>query len=134
MKRFHPLLAVLLLLFGGIGAWSLRVSLNTRRAAAIVRRALVAENQISYTGIKISRFWWGKNLVESQALVARRPPDMKRIHYITPPRLAGVTIWQSHQETYRFNPRDRQLSIYDKSRHLPGAAAEDKALVLQNYQ
>ena len=119
-----------LVLVGGAAVWRVRaINRNEQDAALIVRRWLAAQPQASYTSIEIARFRVGNKLVESEALVARRP-HMHRIHYITPP-LSGVTIWQNNEKTYNFDPKGRQLEIFDKSRH---HHVEEEALVLRNYQ
>jgi outer membrane lipoprotein-sorting protein len=100
------------------------------QAVIIVRRWLAADPRMSYTGSEISRFRIGNKLVESEALVARRP-HMRRIHYLTPP-LDGVTIWKDHGERYSFDPKKRQLEIFDKSQHHHPTG--DEALVLRNYE
>jgi hypothetical protein len=116
------------LLLGGIVGWRIRGG-SARQAETIFRRWRAAQPQAHYTGSEMAKFWMGDKLVASEALVAQRP-QMRRIHYITPP-LAGVTIWRDHQKTYNFDPKGRQLEIFDKSRH---HHAEEEALVLRNYQ
>ena len=54
---------------------------------------------------------------------------MRRIHYLTPP-LDGVTIWRDHGERYYFDPKKRQLEIFDKSQHHHSGSTGDEALVL----
>jgi outer membrane lipoprotein-sorting protein len=119
------------LLLGGIVGWRIRGS-SARQAESIVRHWFAAQPQAKYTGREMAQFRVGDKLVASEALVAQRP-QMRRIHYITPP-LDGVTIWRDHQKTYSFDPKGRQLEIFDKSRHHHGRTAEEEALVLRNYQ
>jgi outer membrane lipoprotein-sorting protein len=117
---------------GGVIVWRLRTD-DARLATIIVRRWLAADSGMSYTGSELSQFLIGNKLVESKALVARRP-SMRRIHYLTPP-LDGVTIWKDHGERYYFDPKKRQLEIFDKSQHHHnGGATGDEALVLRNYE
>jgi outer membrane lipoprotein-sorting protein len=120
-------------LLGVAGAlvWRVRAD-DTRQAAAIVRRWLVADRQLSYTASEISEFRIGKKLVRSEALVARRP-HMRRIHYLTPP-LDGITIWRKDSERYYFDPKKRQLEIFDRSQHRHGGVTRDETLVLRNYE
>jgi outer membrane lipoprotein-sorting protein len=116
---------------GGVLVWRVRGD-DVGQAVIIVHRWLAADPRMSYTGSEISRFRIGNKLVESEALVARRP-HMRRIHYLTPP-LDGITIWQDHGERYYFDPKQRQLEIFDKSQHHHGGATGDEALVLRNYE
>src|SRR5712691_3559236 len=117
---------------GGVLVWRVRVD-DGRPAVLIVRRWLAADPRMSYTGSEISQFRIGNKLVKSEALVARRP-GMRRIHYLTPP-LDGVTIWKDHGERYYFDPKKRQLEIFDKTQHHhKGGATGDEALVLRNYE
>jgi outer membrane lipoprotein-sorting protein len=102
-----------------------------RQATLIVRRWLATDPEISYTAREDSRFWIGNKVVDSQALVARRP-HMRRIQYLTPP-LDGFTIWKDHQERYYFAPRKRQLEIFDNS-HSHNGTTRDETLVLRNYE
>ena len=91
----------------------------------------MAQPQAIFTATEIARFRVGGQLVTSEALVAQRP-QMRRIQYLTPP-LKGVTIWRDHEQTYNFDPKGRQLEIFDKSRHHHNHRAQE-ALVLRNYQ
>lgn len=135
MKRtlFSILSGALLLLLVGLGAWRIQAISSERQAERIVRHALEVEDRVGYIGQKVSRLRVGERLVEVTALVARRPLHMRRIHYITPP-LAGVTIWQDGQRTYRYVPNGKQLEIYDKSRHHHDGIGDEETLVLRNYQ
>jgi outer membrane lipoprotein-sorting protein len=116
---------------GGVLVWRVRGD-DVGRAVIIVRAWLAADPRMSYTGSEVSRFRIGNKLVESEALVARRP-HMRRIHYLTPP-LDGVTIWKDNGERYYFDPKKRQLEIFDNSQHHHGGATGDEALVLRNYE
>lgn len=133
MKRFPTLAGAIFLIAAAAGVWRLREFNNARRATAIVQRAFAAETQLPYTALSVSHFRVGKKLVELKALVAKRPPNMRRIHYITEP-LSGVTVWQDKGRTYRYEPKGKQLEIYDKSQHRPGRSVEERALVLRNYR
>src|SRR5947209_5244063 len=119
------------LLLGGAVGWSIRAG-SARQAERIVRRWLTAQPQATFTATETASFRLGNKWVVSEALVAQRP-QMRRIHYITPP-LAGVTIWRDHQQTNYFDPKGRQLEIFDKSRHHHGHRSQEEALVLRNYQ
>jgi outer membrane lipoprotein-sorting protein len=116
---------------GGVLVWRARTT-DAGLATIIVGRWLAADPQMSYRGTEISRFRVGQKLIESEAQVARRP-HMRRIHYLTPP-LDGVTIWKDRGERYYFDPKKRQLEIFDKSQHHHGGATGDEALVLRNYE
>jgi negative regulator of sigma E activity len=132
-KRRYLWVGLLALLVGaGVIRYGVAFT-NERRAERIVRRALAAETTTAHTGVKEARVRVGGRWVVSQAMVARQPPNLRRIHYITPP-LTGITVWQSHGETYRYEPKNQQLEIYDKSQHRPAVAGEEEALVLRNYQ
>jgi outer membrane lipoprotein-sorting protein len=98
----------------------------------VVRRALAAEEKLSYTGRKVSHFPMNGKLVESEAMVARRPPNLRRYHYVTPP-LAGVTVWKNQNLTYRHDPRTKTLEIYDRSNQQE-KDEEKRTLVLKNYE
>jgi negative regulator of sigma E activity len=125
---------VLLLLLGSLAVWRIQAAANTHKAETIVQRALEAESRVGYVGLQLSRFRVGEQLVESTALVARRPPNMRRIHYITPPLLEGVTVWQNDGRTYRYEPKHQQLEIYDKNQHHHAGIGTEEALVLRNFQ
>jgi hypothetical protein len=116
---------------GGALVWRVRAD-DTRQAVAIVRRWLAADRQISYHAREISTFQIGKKLIRSEALVDRRP-HQRRIQYLTSP-LDGVTIWLDHGERFYFDPKKRQLEIFDKSQHHHGGTTGDEALVLHNYE
>jgi negative regulator of sigma E activity len=70
-------------------------------------------------------------LEESEALVARRPPDLRRIHFVSAP-LDGVTKWQNKNLTYRHDPKMGTLEIYDTSDQ--GEDGGKRPLVLSNYE
>src|SRR5690349_11555902 len=89
---------------GGVLVWRARAD-GTQPATSIVRRWLAVDPQLSYTAREDSQFWIGNKVVESEAVVARRP-HMRRIQFLTPP-LDGVTIWRDHQERYYFDPKKR---------------------------
>jgi outer membrane lipoprotein-sorting protein len=134
-KNLHYVyFGALLLLLVGINVWSVQDTRSARRAERIVRRALVACKRVNYTGRKVTKFKVGKGLVESEALVARRAPGMRRIHYTSPAGLKGVTVWQDGQRTYRYAPKSHELEIYDRSRKKPVDADKEESLVLSNYQ
>ncbi len=134
LSRWQSLLGVALALLVGGGVvraqWD---RFNERRTERIVRRALASEATTPYVGVKESRVRVGEKWVMSRAMVARRPPNLRRIHYITPP-LTGITMWQNDQQTFRYEPKGQQLQIYDKSRHSASGAVEEEALVLRNYR
>src|SRR5690349_16359764 len=98
------------LLLGGMVGWSIRAG-GARQAERITHGWLTAGPQLAYTATETARFRVGSSWISSEALVAQRP-HMRRIHYITPP-LDGVTIWRDHQQTYSFDPKGRQLEIFD---------------------
>jgi outer membrane lipoprotein-sorting protein len=133
-KLRYRWIGLLLVPLGVLAVWGIRTASNARQAEAIVRRALDAEKRIGYVSLQVSRFRVGERLVESQALVARRPPNMRRIHYITPPRLSGVTLWQNAGRTYRYEPKGQELEIYDRNQHRRAVDGTEEALVLRNFQ
>jgi outer membrane lipoprotein-sorting protein len=121
-----------LLVLGGLAAWHLQAVSNAR-AETVVRHALGVAGKIPYQGTKVTEFPFNGKLMKSEALVARRSPSMRRIHYVTPP-LDGVTIWQDARQTFRYDPRLNQLKIYDQGGSPDDAAVEERALVLSNYE
>jgi outer membrane lipoprotein-sorting protein len=124
-------IVVAALLLGGTVGWSIRAG-SARQAERIVRAWMTAQPQAAFTATEIARFRVGGKLVESEALVAQRP-QMRRIQYLTPP-LKGVTIWRDHEQTYNFDPKGRQLEIFDKSRRHHNYRSQKEALALRNYQ
>jgi outer membrane lipoprotein-sorting protein len=132
VKHWRILLLVgAFLVLAGLAVWRGR-SIGNAQAAEIVRRALAAEGKIAYTATKLSQQPVNGRLVESVALVARRPPDLRRIHFVTAP-LDGVTVWRNRNLTYRHDPKMGTLEIYDRSDRNPEDEGSKRKLVLSNY-
>jgi hypothetical protein len=93
-----------LLLLGGVAVWRAKAQDSVREGTAILRQAAAAAGTHSYVGRKLSEQPVNGKIVQSEALVARRPPYLRRIHYVIPP-LDGVTIWQNEKETYRYDQK-----------------------------
>jgi hypothetical protein len=124
-------IVVAALLLGSTVGWSIRAG-SARQAERIIRGWMTAQPQAIFTATEIARFRVGGHLIASEALVAQRP-QMRRIQYLTPP-LKGVTIWRDHEQTVNFDPKGRQLEIFDKSRRHHNNRAQKEVLVLRNYQ
>jgi negative regulator of sigma E activity len=45
-----------------------------------------------------------------------------------------VTVWQNDGRTYRYEPKEQQLEIYDRNRHRRAGDGTEEALVLRNFQ
>jgi outer membrane lipoprotein-sorting protein len=119
-------------LLAGLAVWRGR-SLGNAEAAEIVRRALAAEGKIPYKGSKVSEQPVNGRLVKSVALVARRPPDLRRIHFVSAP-LDGVTVWRNKNLTYRHDPKMGTLEIYDRSDMRAEDEGSKRKLVLSNFE
>lgn len=120
-------------LLAGLAIWRGRSGGGGPAAEEIVRLVVAAEEKLSYTGRKISHFPMNGKLVESVALVARRPPNLRRFHYVTSP-MAGVTVWKNQDLTYRHDPHMGTLEIYDRSDQRRAGEGENRSLVLSNYE
>jgi negative regulator of sigma E activity len=67
--------------------------------------------------------------VEAEVLQSGR--GEVRIKYLTAP-LAGVTVWESADRTYRYNPKNNRLTVSTR-RDNPEAGKEQEERLLENY-
>jgi anti-sigma factor RsiW len=126
MARGLTWVAVALLILGA--AWIYRA----RRVDAAEPRELVRGAWTTGRRVPLKGRWQiemgetGGKPVQAEVLISR--DGYFRIKYLTQP-LAGVTIWENGERTYRYNPKLKRLTVSTRRR------SEDQELqdLLENY-
>lgn len=116
----------------GIGAWAYRIKAagNPERADALVRDAWTRGRHAAVEGEQRILVEGGSQHLRASVLTS--PEGFMRIEYQTPP-LEGVTIWENGEQTYRYNPKTKRLTVAQK-RSTPQEEAHLESQLLQNYE
>jgi hypothetical protein len=133
MKRITPWLIALLCAVVGVGMWHYRarqVSASTPRdPEEIIRHAWRFDHRVPLRGQQEVRMLGihGRLLTFHAAVLAAA--GNIRIEYATPP-LQGVTVWETDDTTYRYNPGLKRLTVTHRKRSSPEQRVQ---LLLKNY-
>jgi hypothetical protein len=115
----------------GVGAWAYRIKAagNPERADALVHEAWTTGRHVPLEGEQRIHVEGAREHLQARVLTS--PQGFMRIEYLTPP-LEGVTIWENGEQTYRYNPKAKRLTVAQKrTTHQEEDRLE--AQLLQNY-
>lgn len=133
MERSTPWVIALACALVGGALWfyrGQRGSADTGRdARAIVQKAWGDEGRVALEGRQVIRVP-GSPAIEARVVTSG--DGAVRIEYLTAP-LKGVTIWERAETTYRYNPRQKRLTVA-QTRHSAADRKNQKLQLLQNYQ
>ena len=129
MPWFWPALLALL----ASGVWLYRVSqVRAADPEELVRTAWAEGRKVALEGRqKVQMAGAGGKLLQVDARVMTSPEGQVKIEYLSEP-LAGVTVWENGQRTYRFNPKLERLTVATK-RGTPEDLERQELQLLQNY-
>jgi len=136
LKAAAPWLGLLLVIMvaGGVFLWRMRLSTPVPGANAetIIRQAWGPGRRVPLRGLETIEVTGANGKpVRLEARVLTSGEGSVRIEYLTPP-LKGVTVWETGDRTYRYNPKLRRLSVA-RPRVSPEDQAEEAAQLLRNY-
>lgn len=134
-RRSTPWLLALVCLAGGGIAYFWRDQ-NAQaqpdpRATEAIARAWTEGRHVALSGRQTLLIGNESRSREVQAEVLQSGRGEVRIKYLTPP-LQGVTLWESADRTYRFNPNKNRLTVSVR-RDDPESGRQQEEQLLENY-
>lgn len=118
---------------GSAAVWRLRSAprpASRPDASELVERAWQARTQTSLAGVQETRFREaGGECVTTVAEILMAPPGKVRLRYRGEP-LAGLTVWDDGDKSYRYDPVGRDLTISAGSR---SGGGHESLPALNNY-
>lgn len=138
MRRSTPWLIALACVVGGGIAYFWRDKLAEagqkapdQRAEQAVAKAWTEGRRVALSGKQTLLIGSESRSREVQAEVLQSGRGEVRIKYLTAP-LAGVTVWESADRTYRYNPKRNRLTVSVR-RDDPESGREQEEQLLENY-
>jgi len=137
MTRATPWILAAVCLLGGGGLWFFRAARSESHApppaGELVRRAWLEGRRVPLRGHQeISMTDAGDRPVTIAADVVYSRDGKMRIDYLSEP-LEGVKVWENGDRTYRYNPRQKRLSVALRRGSQEERAREELRLLERNY-
>lgn len=106
-------------------------ALYAANASDVLKRAEVADQYVSYRGMKVATLHLGRKPATASLKVVHLKPDMTRTEYFSPEPLAGIVLIQDGNDFWRYNPRNEE---WQQMSHCGLASAGDiRRDALENY-